>query len=481
MRIGVTLRILGTLLVFFSATLVPPSIVSIIYQDGLLITFGQAGITIFVVGAVLMTIFKQFANELRTKDGFLVTALCYFALGAFSALPLALNPALNMTWVDAWFESFSGLTTTGATVMTGLDQLPPSILYYRQQLQWLGGMGIIVLAVAILPMLGVGGMQLYRTEAPGPVKDSKLTPRIKQTALALWSIYVILTAACCLGYFAAGMSFFDAVCHSFSTVAIGGFSTHDASLGYFNSPAIEAVAIIFMLLSSINFALHFFGFRDRSLNAYWRDEELRALLLIMASSAILVAGVLISSGLDTTASLRASLFQVVSMFTTTGFATTSFVDWPGIAPFILIFGAFIGACAGSTGGGLKVIRVLLIYKQGLREIYRLIHPQAVFPIKLGQRVMTEGVIQAVWGFLSIYAFVFMTLLMVLLSTQLDFETSFSAVASAMNNLGPGLGAVSAHYGDISDTAKIALSVGMVLGRLEIFTVLVLFTGMFWRK
>ena len=342
-------------------------------------------------------------------------------------------------------------------------------------------MGIIVLAVAILPMLGVGGMQLYRTEAPGPVKDSKLTPRIKQTALALWSIYVILTAACCLGYFVACMSLFDAVCHSFSTVAIGGFSTHDASLGYFNSPAIEAVAIVFMLLSSINFALHFFGFRDRSLNAYWRDEEVRALLLIMASSTILVAGVLIFSGLDTTASIRASLFQVVSMFTTTGFATTSFVDWPGIAPFILIFGAFIGACAGSTGGGLKVIRGLLIYKQGLREIYRLIHPQAVFPIKLGQRVMTEGVIQAVWGFLSIYVFVFMILLMILLSTQLDFETSFSAVASAMNNLGPGLGAVSAHYGDISDTAKIALSVGMVLGRLEIFTVLVLFTGMFWRK
>ena len=316
------------MLVFFSATLVPPSIVSIIYQDGLLITFGQAGITIFIVGAVLMTIFKQFANELRTKDGFLVTALCYFALGAFSALPLVLNPALDMSWVDAWFESFSGLTTTGATVMTGLDQLPPSILYYRQQLQWLGGMGIIVLAVAILPMLGVGGMQLYRTEAPGPVKDSKLTPRIKQTALALWSIYVILTAACCMGYLLAGMSLFDAICHSFSTVAIGGFSTHDASLGYFNSPAIEAVAIVFMLLSSINFALHFFGFRERSLNAYWRDEEVRALLLIMTLSVVLVTGVLISSGLDTTASIRESLFQVVSMFTTTGFATTSFVDRP---------------------------------------------------------------------------------------------------------------------------------------------------------
>jgi|TARA_A100001035_G_scaffold273550_1_gene264220 trk system potassium uptake protein TrkH len=284
-----------------------------------------------------------------------------------------------------------------------------------------------------------------------------------------------------MGYLLAGMSLFDAICHSFSTVAIGGFSTHDASLGYFNSPTIEAVAIVFMLLSSINFALHFFGFRDRSLKAYWRDEEVRALLVIMSLSVLLVAGVLISSGLGTTASVRASLFQVVSMFTTTGFATASFVDWPGIAPFVLIFGAFVGACAGSTGGGLKVIRVLLIYKQGLREIYRLIHPQAVFPIKLGQRVMTEGVIQAVWGFLSIYVFVFIILLMILLSTQLDFETSFSAVASAMNNLGPGLGAVSAHYGGISDTAKIALSVGMVLGRLEIFTVLVLFTGMFWRK
>ena len=241
MRLGVTLRILGTLLVFFSATLIPPALVSVIYQDGLLLTFLEAGLTIFLFGAVLMVGFRRFANELRTKDGFLVTALCYFALGAFSALPFVLNPVLGLTWVDAWFESFSGLTTTGATVITGLDALPKSLLYYRQQLQWLGGMGIIVLAVAILPMLGVGGMQLYRTEAPGPVKDSKLTPRIKQTALALWSIYLSLTLACMVGYWAAGMTFFDALCHSFSTVAIGGFSTHDASLGYFDFMRIQFV------------------------------------------------------------------------------------------------------------------------------------------------------------------------------------------------------------------------------------------------
>lgn len=481
MRLGVTLRILGTLLVFFSATLIPPALVSVIYQDGLLLTFLEAGLTIFLFGAVLMVGFRRFANELRTKDGFLVTALCYFALGAFSALPFVLNPVLGLTWVDAWFESFSGLTTTGATVITGLDALPESILYYRQQLQWLGGMGIIVLAVAILPMLGVGGMQLYRTEAPGPVKDSKLTPRIKQTALALWSIYLSLTLACLLGYWAAGMTFFDALCHSFSTVAIGGFSTHDASLGYFDSPAVESVAVVFMVLSAFNFALHYFGFRDRSLKAYWRDEEVRALLIIMASAVVLVTLVLTAQGLSGSESFRLSLFQVVSMFTTTGFATTSFVDWPGVAPYVLLFGAFIGACAGSTGGGLKVIRVLLVYKQGLREIYRLIHPQAVFPVKFGQRIMTENVIQAVWGFLAIYAFIFFLLLMTLLATGLDFETAFSAVGSSINNLGPGLGAVSAHYGDIPDTAKVALSIGMVLGRLEIFTVLVLFTGMFWRK
>ena len=481
MRLGVTLRILGTLLVFFSATLIPPALVSVIYQDGLLLTFLEAGLTIFLFGAVLMVGFRRFANELRTKDGFLVTALCYFALGAFSALPFVLNPVLGLTWVDAWFESFSGLTTTGATVITGLDALPESLLYYRQQLQWLGGMGIIVLAVAILPMLGVGGMQLYRTEAPGPVKDSKLTPRIKQTALALWSIYLSLTLACMVGYWAAGMTFFDALCHSFSTVAIGGFSTHDASLGYFDSPAVESVAVVFMVLSAFNFALHYFGFRDRSLKAYWRDEEVRALLILIASAVVLVTLVLTAQGLSGSESFRLSLFQVVSMFTTTGFATTSFVDWPGVAPYVLLFGAFIGACAGSTGGGLKVIRVLLVYKQGLREIYRLIHPQAVFPVKFGQRIMTENVIQAVWGFLAIYAFIFFVLLMTLLATGLDFETAFSAVGSAINNLGPGLGAVSSHYGHIPDTAKVALSIGMVLGRLEIFTVLVLFTGMFWRK
>jgi trk system potassium uptake protein TrkH len=236
-----------------------------------------------------------------------------------------------------------------------------------------------------------------------------------------------------------------------------------------------------MVLSAFNFALHYFGFRDRSLKAYWRDEEVRALLIIMASAVVLVTLVLTAEGLSGSESFRLSLFQVVSMFTTTGFATTSFVDWPGVAPYVLLFGAFIGACAGSTGGGLKVIRVLLVYKQGLREIYRLIHPQAVFPVKFGQRIMTENVIQAVWGFLAIYAFIFFLLLMTLLATGLDFETAFSAVSSSINNLGPGLGAVSAHYGDIPDTAKLALSIGMVLGRLEIFTVLVLFTGMFWRK
>ena len=481
MRLGVTFRIVGGLLMFFSATMLPPLFVSVFYQDGAHAIFIKAAAVIFASGFSLWLLFRPFTEALRTKDGFLVTVLCYITLGCFSALPFTDSPNTALSLVDALFESFSGLTTTGATVMIGLESLPQSLLYYRQQLQWLGGMGIIVLAVAVLPMLGIGGMQLYRTETPGPVKDSKLTPRIKQTAMALWSIYLSLTIACCLAYWVAGMSFFQALCHSFSTVAIGGFSTFDASLGHFDSPAIEIVAIIFMLLSSLNFALHFFCYRDRSLRSYWRDEEVRSFFIFILIAILIATAILAGSSDDGWQSFRLAAFHVVSMLTTTGFVTDNFAEWPNIVPYLLILGAFVGACAGSTGGGLKVIRVLLLYKQGLREIHRLIHPNAIFPIKISHRVMTDNVMEAVWGFCSIYVFVFVLLLLVLLGTGADFLTAFSSVAAALNNLGPGLGSVAENYASLTDPAKSAMVVGMVLGRLEIFTILVLFTGMYWRK
>ncbi len=482
MHIQIALRILGSLLMMFSLTMVPPVLVSMLFADGVHLVFLRAFAVTFTVGFVLWLVFKRDKAEMRIKDGFLVTVFFYIALGSFGALPLIDERALGLSIADGLFESFSGLTTTGATILTGIDYLPESILYYRQQLQWLGGMGIIVLAVAILPMLGIGGMQLYRAETPGPVKDSKLTPRIKQTAVALWSIYLGLTALCGLAYWLAGMSAFDALCHSFSTIAIGGFSTHDASIGYFDSAAIEIVAIFFMVLAGMNFALHFFAIKDRNPVHYLRDEEVRFYLSILAITSVVVGAYLYLSDIyQASDAARLATFQVVSIFTTTGFAAADFTAWPNMLPYLIFFGAFTGACAGSTGGGMKVIRVMLICKQGIREIHRLIHPNAVFPIKLNHRQVPGQVIEAVWGFFSIYVIVFLFMLLALIATGLDFITAFSAVGATINNLGPGLGDVAFHYGDLSAPAKIMLCFTMMLGRLEIFTLLVLLSPMFWQK
>ncbi|MBT4160035.1 MAG: potassium transporter [Gammaproteobacteria bacterium] len=466
----------------FSVTMLPPVIVSLIFQDGVEVVFLLAFTITFVVGLFLWLVFHRNDADMRIKDGFLVTVFYYLALGIFGALPFINEGGLGLSLPDALFESFSGLTTTGATVIVGLDHLPESILYYRQQLQWLGGMGIIVLAVAVLPMLGIGGMQLYRAETPGPVKDSKLTPRIKETALALWSIYLGLTVVCALAYWAAGMSLFDAVCHSFSTIAIGGFSTHDASIGYFDSAIIESIAIFFMILAGINFGLHFFALKEKSALHYLRDDEVRFYLSILAISTVIVTtGLWLENVLSPGQSIRMGLFEVVSIFTTTGFATTDFAAWPGMLPYLIFFGAFTGACAGSTGGGLKVIRVLLICKQGLREVHRLIHPNAVFPVKVNHQRVPEQIMEAVWGFFSVYVIVFLFMQLALVMTGLDFLSAFSAVGATLNNLGPGLGEVALNYAGLTDNAKLMLCFTMMLGRLEIFTLLVLFSPMFWRK
>jgi trk system potassium uptake protein TrkH len=475
-------KTVGILLMMFSLFMLPPILVSVIYSDGAMMIFWRAFYITFLSGFVLWLLLVKHKDEMRTRDGFLVTVLFYLALGSFGALPFVPADSSNLNIVDALFESISGFTTTGATVITDIDQLPQSVLFYRQQLQWLGGMGIIVLAVAILPMLGIGGMQLYRAETPGPIKDSKLTPRIKQTAVALWSIYVTLTAACCISYWAAGMSFFDALCHSFSTVAIGGFSTHDQSIGYFNSPLIELVAICFMLIAGINFALHFFAWKQKTIVHYLQDSEVRFYLLLVFGFAVLTSYILFTSHIyDLSTSIRYGAFEVVSVITTTGFATADFSSWPGMLPFLIFFGAFSGACAGSTGGGMKVVRVMLIYKQAIREIYRLIHPNAIFPIKLNSRPVSTNVIEAVWGFFSIYVIVYLVTFLVLMATGLDFTTAFSSMGACLNNLGPGLGNVAYHYGDINDTAKLILCFVMIMGRLEIFTLLVLLTPMFWQR
>jgi len=482
MHFTVIFRVLGILLMLFSLTLLPPILVSVWYQDNTLTAFLIAFALISSSGLVIWLPCIHSRHDLRTRDGFLITVLFWAVLGVAGCLPFVFAESPGLSFTDALFESLSGLTTTGATVITGLDDLPKSILYYRQQLQWLGGIGIIVIAVAILPMLGIGGMQLYRAETPGPVKDSKLTPRITETAKALFLIYCTLTVSCAIAYWAAGMSLFDAIGHAFSTVAIGGFSTHDASMGHFDSPLIFLVCMIFMILSGVNFALHFFTSRSKSISHYWRDPEFRFYISCIFFGILVTVGYL--SYTDTydfnTAALHGS-FEFISILTTTGFGTADFSIWPAFLPFFIFLFAFMGGCAGSTGGGMKVIRVLLICKQGAREIKRLIHPNGVFPIKLGAKTVSDRVVEAVWGFFAVYVISFMLMFILLMATGLDFLTSVTAVGACISNLGPGMGEVALNYTYINDPAKWILSFAMLLGRLEIFTLLVLFSPDFWRR
>lgn len=478
----VALRILGLLLMMFSATMLVPILVSLIYNDQSWLPFVQGFAFTLLSGLVAWFPVRKSRKELRLRDGFLVVAAFWTVLGTFGALPLFFADTPAMSFTDAVFESMSGLTTTGATVLTGLDFLPQSILFYRHQLQWLGGMGIIVLAVAILPMLGVGGMQLYRAETPGPVKDTKLTPRITETAKALWYVYLTFTIVCVIGYVLAGMSLFDAICHAFSTVAIGGFSTHDLSIGHFKNSAIDMVAIVFMFVAGINFSLHFFSWRNVTITHYWRDPEFRAYgFMLLVLSSIVIASLAAFNTYDNPGdSVIYGLFQAVSIATTTGFTTANYSAWPGALPVLLIFSSFVGGCAGSTAGGIKVVRWLLIAKQGAREIARLVHPSAEIPVKLGPHAVPFRVVDAVWGFFSVYIIVFGVMLLAMMSTGVDQVTAFSAVAATLNNLGPGLGEVVAGFMTMNDAAKWIAVVGMLLGRLEIFTLLVLITPTFWR-
>ena len=475
-------RILGLLLMMFSLTMLPPIAFSFYYDDHSWLPFVEGfGLTL-AAGILIWLPVHRSRKDLRLRDGFLVVAAFWTVLGTFGAAPLYFADGLSLSFTDAVFESMSGLTTTGATILTGLDELPVSILYYRQQLQWLGGMGIIVLAVAVLPMLGVGGMQLYRAETPGPVKDTKLTPRITETAKALWYVYLAFTIACMLSYRLAGMGWFDALCHAFSTVAIGGFSTHDASIGYFDSGLIDCVAIVFMFIAGINFSLHFFAWRYVQIKHYLQDPEFKAYgLMLIVVSAIVVFTLYQYRGLtDPGQTFINGVFQAVSIATTTGFTTENFALWPAALPVLLIFASFVGGSAGSTAGGIKVIRWLLIYKQGAREVVRLVHPSAEIPVKLGNTAVPPRVVDAVWGFFSVYIVVFGVMLLAMMATGLDQVTAFSAVAATLNNLGPGLGDVTSGFMSLSDTAKWISVAGMLLGRLEIFTLLVLITPTFWR-
>ena len=487
MNFKLVTALLGLLLIFFSLTMLVPIIFSVWYNEPTASIFVASFFITAATGALLWLPNQQTEKNFRVRDGFLITALFWMVLGLFGSLPFVLcallSPELlNISIADSIFESVSGLTTTGATVITGLDELPKSILYFRQQLQWLGGIGIIVIAIAVLPMLGVGGMQLYRAETPGPMKDNKLTPRITGTAKALFLIYLVMTITCAAAYWFAGMSPFDALAHSFSTVAIGGFSTHDASMGYFDNPAILWIAIVFMWLAGINFALHFFFYQNKNPAIYFKDSEFKLFSLVMVCAVAVVAiGLYNIAQTPWSESFLHGAFQVVSLATTTGYASTDYAAWPTFIPLFMFMLAFMGASAGSTGGGMKVIRVLLIAKQGYRELKQLIHPNAVIPVKVGDRPVSDRVINAVWSFFAVYVLVYIIMLLLVLATGLDFLTAFSAVGASLNNLGPGLGDVAANYQAIPDASKWILCLAMLLGRLEVFTLLVLFTPAFWRK
>ena len=483
MRSAAVAKVLGILLILFSASMLPPIAVSWMFMDGEAHIFIWAFLLILSCGLCCWYPVRNHKGDLRFRDGFLIVVLFWVVLGLFASMPFVLVVDPKIRLVDALFESMSGLTTTGATILTGIEHLAPSILYYRQQLQWFGGMGIIVLAVAVMPMLGIGGMQLYRAETPGPVKDNRLTPRITETAKALWYIYLGLTVVCALFYYLAGMSGFDAITHAFSTVAIGGFSTYDASLGHFQSAQINLTATLFMLLSGLNFGLHFVALRSRRLSVYVNDPEARVYFSLLLFMVVLSIGVLQYYGEYNDFAERwvQGLFQVVSIGTTTGFTTTEFGAWPTFLPVLLILMSTAGGCGGSTAGGMKIIRMMLLYKQGAREISQLVHPNALIPIKIGGRPVRDNVINAVWGFLALYILSYVILLVLMLSTGIDPVTAFSAVSACLNNLGPGLGDVAHHYAGITDFGKVVLTFAMLLGRLELFTLLVLFSKAFWKS
>jgi trk system potassium uptake protein TrkH len=476
---------LGALVAIFTAWFLLPVITALIYGETaeVLVFLQSAGMTL-AIGLALLLGTRRFRTELKPRDGYLLVTLSWISITVLATVPLMLG-APNLSFTDGFFESMSGLSTTGSTIITGIDALPHSVNLWRCSLHWLGGMGIIVLAVAVLPLLGVGGMQMYRAETPGPVKDAKLTPRITETAKALWTVYAGMTVVCVAALWAAGMPLFDAVCHGFSVMSLGGFSSHDASIGYFNSPLIEFVLILFMLAAAMNFATHFTVFRRADPGAYQRDPEARWVLVWLGFSVLLLSIVIHAEGLFPTAgeAVRHVAFSTVSMATTTGFVTADFSLWPVFASMWMLFLSCVIPSTGSTGGGIKMFRALIMIKQFYREMFVLVHPAAVAPLKIAGSVVSNRVVNSVLAFVFVYFMTVLVLVFALLATGMDFISAFTATIASINNAGPGLGQVgpATNYGSLSDLQTWICALAMFMGRLELFTFLVLFTPSFWRK
>ncbi|MBO9647851.1 MAG: TrkH family potassium uptake protein [Variovorax sp.] len=481
------LRVLGALITFFSLGMFVPWVISWTHADGLRHVWAISAAIAFVCGAALWIGLRRYKRELQPRHGIFLVSFTWVLLPLIATLPLMwslhdVGRPINFT--HAYFEAVSGLTTTGATVLAHLDDLPVSINIWRTFLQWIGGMGILVLAVAILPLLGVGGSQLFKAEVAGPIKDSKLTPRVKETAKGLWGIYATFSVVCFLAYWAGGMSAIDALMHMFTTVSLGGLSSHDASFAYFHSAVLEAVAVFFMLAASCNFALYFVAMRKGSLRGFWRDPEMRATLTALIGGGFLVAIVLWAKGVyGPIDALRHGMFHAISVGSTTGYATVDYLHWPVFAPMFMLLLSGVATSAGSAGCGIKMVRVLILVKQARREMTRLVHPRAVQPVTLGSVVVDNRVIFSVLAFMLVYGVTTIALSMLLVLTDLDPVTAFSAVIASVNCTGPGLGSVgpAGNFSALTDFQVWVCTFAMVLGRLEMLSFIALLTPSFWRK
>jgi len=474
-------KIIGLLLLVSSFMMLPPALVGLIYQDGDIWPFLEGFVSLAVAGGIPFFMFHNMHAELKIRSGFLVVGASWLIVGLAGSLPLFLSENMNLSLTDAIFESISGLTTTGATILTDIDGLPHSIKYYRQQLQWFGGMGIIVLAVAVLPMLRIGGMQIFKAETPGPMKDQKLTPRITETAKALWYIYLGITIMCTLSFYMAGMNMFDAICHAFSTISIGGFSTYDDSIAYFNNSLIEMIAVIFMIIAGINFASHFLAWKSASIKTYLIDTEVKVFIgfLVVASAFTSIQLYLTETADSLYESIRQGTFQAVSIATTTGFTTEPFYLWPGSLPLLMMLLCVIGGCAGSTSGGMKVIRAILLFKMSMRELYRLIHPHGKYLVKINGKTVNYRVLDSVSAFFVQFVFLLCVFTLLLTGFGESITTAFSASLASLTNLGPALDDAGAHYANISDAGKSVLTIAMIFGRLELFTLFILLIPAYW--
>ncbi len=478
------LHVLAPVISIFGAAMLLPMLIANVLSDSARFAYDESVLATVAAGAVLWALTRRGRAELERPHGYLLVALTWTVLPAFAAMPLMLAlPGLSFT--DAYFETASAMTTTGATVLVGLDTLPPSINVWRAMLQWLGGMGVVVLAVAVLPFLGVGGRQMFRAETPGPMKDAKLTPRIAQTAKGLWTVYFILTALCVLAYWAAGMTWLDALVHAFATMPLGGYSTHDASFAYFDSPMIEAVAIVFMLAAGINFGTHFLAFRGRSLAPYRRDPEVLAFFLVLFASCWGVAAYLRLTGTygDWVSAARFAAFNVVSVATTTGFASTDFNKWPLFAPLWMLALCVFASCSGSTGGGIKMIRAQLLWLHTGRLLKMVVHPRGHFVLKLRDLRIENNVVFGMLAFMVMFGLTVTSATLLLTATDLDFLSALTAAIACITNTGPGLGVVgpAGNYASLNDFQKWVCTAAMLLGRLELFTLLVVFTPAFWKR